>query len=340
MRKALVAEPTIGGSDIAAVLGVSRWRTPLDVYCKLLGVTRATETQTEAAFWGVSLEPNIAQHYGELHPEVRLVGDVRVRHPDHPWATGTPDRIVVGVEEFGQLSPMLATKKRGPVAEEDCFRAVLASAYYGLEVKTAGARSAKFWGESGQGVPEEYYAQCQWYLFVTGLDRWDVAVLLAGQEYREYTILSDQELHGIMLEAASRFMVDCVARRVPPVPDATDRSAEALKALFPIATGDMIRALDADEVLAGELRDAETAVKEAEGVYALAENQMKARIGAASGIEGRFGRVTWRNQKDSPKVDWEEIARSLAKGPIPAKLIDSHTGMRPGPRVFLKKWSD
>jgi putative phage-type endonuclease len=51
----------IGGSDIAAILGLSPWRTPLDVYRDK--VDGAEQPETEAMRWGRLLEDVIAREY-------------------------------------------------------------------------------------------------------------------------------------------------------------------------------------------------------------------------------------------------------------------------------------
>ena len=59
-----------------------------------------------------------------------------------------------------------------------------------MQVKTA--RTSDGWGVPGQGggataIPVYYRTQCAWYMAVTGLSRWDVAVyFIANDEFRRY----------------------------------------------------------------------------------------------------------------------------------------------------------
>jgi predicted phage-related endonuclease len=56
----------IGGSDLAAICGISKWRTPVHVYLEKLG--EAPEDQmSEAAEWGTRLEPLIADKLATNH---------------------------------------------------------------------------------------------------------------------------------------------------------------------------------------------------------------------------------------------------------------------------------
>ena len=62
----------LGGSDIAAILGISKWRTPMDVWVEKMGLVEPSE-ESYAMMRGRILEDAIAQWYGEftgfdLHP--------------------------------------------------------------------------------------------------------------------------------------------------------------------------------------------------------------------------------------------------------------------------------
>lgn len=63
----------IGGSDLAAICGISKWRTPMHVYLEKLGET-PEEQMGEAAEWGTRLEPLVADKFASEHPEL---GDYR-----------------------------------------------------------------------------------------------------------------------------------------------------------------------------------------------------------------------------------------------------------------------
>lgn len=52
----------IGGSDVAAILGLSRYKSPLDVYNDKIGEISESE-QTQAAYWGTQLEDIVAKEF-------------------------------------------------------------------------------------------------------------------------------------------------------------------------------------------------------------------------------------------------------------------------------------
>lgn len=60
--------------------------------------------------------------------------------------------------------------------------------------------------------------------------------------------------------------------------------------------------------------------------------QLKAAIGDSEGLISDYvGKITWRNNKDSNKTNWQAIARALN---APTTIIAQHTETTPGARVF------
>ena len=52
----------IGGSDVAAVLGLNPWKTPLDVWNDKLGLSE-DKGMSEPAYWGTVLEDTVAKEF-------------------------------------------------------------------------------------------------------------------------------------------------------------------------------------------------------------------------------------------------------------------------------------
>ena len=52
----------IGGSDVAAVLGLNPWKTPLDVWNDKLGLSE-DKGMSEPAYWGTVLEDTVAREF-------------------------------------------------------------------------------------------------------------------------------------------------------------------------------------------------------------------------------------------------------------------------------------
>jgi len=212
----------IGGSDIAAILGLSPFKTAVDVYLDKSGQTPDMEP-SEAMFWGTVLEDVIARHYQDTSgAKVQRVGEM-MRHPHYPWMLANIDRAVV--------TP-------GSRARFDGDKLLGADGI--LEVKTASAYKAGEWGspEDDDAVPTHYAAQAMWYLGITGLDWCDLAVLIGGQRYLVKRIERDEDTIKGMVERADEFWRGHVVTGLPPEPKTGE---DALK-LFPRDSGSSIEA--------------------------------------------------------------------------------------------------
>ena len=252
----------VGGSDVAAVLGLSPYKGAYALWAEKVGVAEPDDLSgSQAVEWGNRLEPVVAAKYKEAHPdrEVRRVNGV-CRSVARPWALASLDYEV-----------------RDPEA-----------GWGVLGIKTVGLRRAGDWDD---GVPLYYQTQVQHYLDVTGRPFADVAVLVGGQEWREYRIAADADDQAAVREAVDRFW-GMVERREPPDPSGCD--SRALLQAHPEAGewDEVADAADVPELAAWEAaRAAADAAKRALDDRAAA---LKARIGDARGVRAPGVRVTWK----------------------------------------------
>jgi putative phage-type endonuclease len=173
----------IGGSDAAAILGLSKWKTPLEVYMEKRGEL-APRPDNESMRWGRVLEPVIRQQYAERTGRVVRVPDYIVYHQDHSFMLANLD----GVTDDRRV----------------------------VEIKTA--RTSQGWGDPGTDeVPQEYLLQVQHYMAVTGFGVADVAVLIGGSDFRVYEVPADRELQEMLIESEAEFW-HRVEQGIPPEP--------------------------------------------------------------------------------------------------------------------------
>ena len=182
----------IGGSDVAALLGVSPWKTPLDVYYDKIGAEK-DEPETEAMRIGTELEDYVARSY-ERETGLKVVRFNTLLQKGH--SIGNLDRIVIPEgEKIAAHQGELRT---------DRF----------LECKTS---SSEEWEE----VPEHYLAQVQHYLGLDDkLQHADVAALFLGfgKSFRIYRVEKDADLIKAMQTAVEKFWAEHVEKRIPPAP--------------------------------------------------------------------------------------------------------------------------
>lgn len=301
----------IGASEIAAVLGLHHKLTPLDIWMQKRGMA---EPQFDNQFlkMGRILEGVIRGLYYEevARPEgLSMLENVGTQvHQGEQWMLCTPDAVLIDVN-----------------TQDDGWRR-------GLECKNRDAFWRDQFGESGSDVfPDDVAAQCVWSMAVTGLDRWDVAVLLGGNDFRTYTMHRNQDLIDAMVEQAREFwFTNVVGGKEPPI---VGRSAkEYLKKRFALHTSDLIESNpQLDTYLAG-YADAKKQAKEWEIAVHNYEAALCTEVGANAGIRSRLGTFTWKSTR-SGGTDWQALARDYA----PADAITSPSYQRPGFRKI--HWS-
>lgn len=288
----------IGASEIAAVLGVNPYHTPLDVFLEKTGQVAAFEGN-EFTHWGNRLQAVIADEYAE-----RVGVDIKpgetVVHPQYPWALCTPDYLVLD----GRMD-------RGLVGTGLPIR--------GLECKNRNHFNAKAWGESGTDeVPLEVAAQCQWSMEITGLRQWDVAVLLGGNRLGIYHLEHDADLTKAMLERGQAFWHDHVLARVMPPLDASETAREYLNHKWLLYGEALKEATPEVAALAAELKSVRGTLKTLQGSdgrggeKARLENLIKDFIGEQTGIRLPNGeKITWKRPKAGKETNWQMVSSGL-----------------------------
>ena len=198
----------ITGSDVAAIVGVSKWTSALACWAKKLGKIDDELTQSEPMYWGSTLEPVIRDHFIKTTGwNVQEVGTYA--HQDRPWQLANPDGIIV--KDTGELAL--------------------------LEIKTA--RFEDDWqvpaeGTLGNasGVPRHYRTQVQHYLDVFGLAEAFVAVLFGGSKFRIFHVFADAFEQEANREACERFMGN-LATETKPDWDGSASTYETVRQLHP-----------------------------------------------------------------------------------------------------------
>ncbi len=187
----------IGGSDAAAVAGVSRYKSPLQVYLEKIGEVD-NNVDNEFVYWGKVLEDVVAKEFEKrTGKKVRRVNSILV-HPEYPWMIANIDRKISGENAI-------------------------------LECKTTNAYASKEWKEN---VPQEYVLQVQHYLAVTGYPKAYIAVLIGGNYFVWKEIPRDEELINNLIEIEKDFWFH-VEAKIPPEVDGSEASTKILSSLYP-----------------------------------------------------------------------------------------------------------
>ena len=271
----------IGGSDVAAILGLSKYRSPLDVYNDKIGATPDGE-QSQAAYWGTKLEDVVAKEFQERTGlKVQRVNKQLSREG---WMHANLDRAVVNHAISGTV------RIQGEAKQAETGRLLTTDAI--LECKTASSYIADQWGPSQEEeivsgkvvsdhkIPIYYETQVQWYLGVTGASVCYVAALLGGQDFRIYLVQRDNEVITALQDQCRAFWFENVQKRIPPEP----HTAEEVQKLFAKDDGEMVEATNDVAADIGELRNLTEQVKMLEAEQKIVKDRICAALGEKTGF--------------------------------------------------------
>ncbi len=176
----------IGGSDMPIILGLSNYKTPYQLYLEKIGEAETNHEMTPYQYWGHALEGVIRDEFAKRNNVAVETPDTIV-HPFHDFLRGNVDGFIPD------------------------WNAV-------LEVKCSAGFMAHEWGEDGSDtIPMSYLVQVAHYCSVLNADCAYIAVLIGGNDYREFKYTRDLELESTVIDAAKKFW-ECVQTRTPPEP--------------------------------------------------------------------------------------------------------------------------
>ncbi len=289
----------IGSSDAAAAIGLSSYKCSLSLWLEKTGRQLPEDlSEKEAVVWGTVMEPVLAKMYAErTGRKVRRVNAV-LQHPEHPFMLANLDREVITESGTGIL-----------------------------EIKTAGFYSAQQWED---GVPVAYQCQVLHQLAVTGHVWADVAVLIAGQEFRIYRIERDDDKIADLIQREAQFW-SWVTNDQQPDPDGSYDAQQALLSLFPTDNG---QTLDFSESgpfndLFAELLILRHRKEEIEQQESTLKHRIQAALGSATAAIFQQGKVTWRKAKDRLIPDLDRLSLEHPE------LLQQYAKAVPGARRFI-----
>ena len=252
----------LGGSDVAAILGLSPWSSAFDVWWSKV---RSLEDKGSAVKSRGQLLEDAVLQWAKSELGSGLVRGSPLVHPSLSWARGTPDAWT-DVDE-------------------------------GLEAKTVRVFEDELWGESGSDVvPLHYRIQCAWYMAITGAKIWRLAAFSTLQEdWRIFELEPDPEVEERLLEVAGRWWSNHVVANEPPELDASSGAAAYLRERYADPSKEILEASSDDLDLLERYLDAKKQRDAAKKDLDELSVQIKSRIGDARGLQGEPGsyRAVW-----------------------------------------------
>jgi len=329
----------LGGTDLAKLMGVSKYGDALDVYLEKKGLA----PEKDLAFYvelGNFLEPAVAQRHANA-TGLELRKGTAVRHPEFPFLGGNPDFL-----------PLNTTAE-------------------GLEIKCVTYRAlwTDEWGPDGSEQARlDYQVQVQWYMGLTGIHTfklraafvdWDRAEKLKDlgmtptqllsailEEERTYTIRFDQELFDLMVEKGKEFWIGYVVPNIEPAATAKTSSEAQAELLRLRSKGfkDEAAAGPEDEIAATAYALTVIRRKKAEEAEKNAKAKLTARVNQLGvkrlkGQGWQFGTVEPKEKEDedTEAVIAELAARASVDAEALAKLRAKHT-KKFTPNPYVQGW--
>jgi len=249
----------IGASEVAAILGVSPWKSSLQLYYEKKGLEPEDKGESFARELGLVLEQPIADFYVKLTRRVVVrppVGEFWVcRHPTKPHMVATLD----GQQVYNRDEKEEILRNRPGV----------------LEIKSASFNKGGDWR---QEPPIEYQVQVQHQMACSEMYLGSVVCLIGGVKIAYGDLKRDPEfialLEGAVDEWWRRFELND-----PPPPDGTEATKEFLKRLYPNGNRKSIPLPTELVEYDARRRVADQVLKDAKAERTLCDNMFLAALG-------------------------------------------------------------
>jgi len=155
-----------------------------------------------------------------------------------------------------------------------------------LECKTTNAFNSSEWRDN---VPQAYYMQVMHYLAVTGYSKAYIAVLIGGQQYRQFEIERDEKKIAELIEIERAFWQRVENEEPPEI----DRATNVIDLQYPNSNGETVMLEDVDTVeryieLGEQIKELE---KERDFMQTLIKAELKDN---ETGIAGNYI-VNWKS---------------------------------------------
>ncbi len=236
----------IGGSDVGAILGVNKYKTPFQIYLEKTQEIKEVQESSEAAYWGTELEDMVAREFAKRTGKKVRRDTKHFASEKYPFMVANIDRRVVGEKAI-------------------------------LECKTVNQFGAKEW--EGEEIPASYLVQVQHYIYVAGAEKAYIACLIGGQKFIWKEIKRDDELIEMIINAEKDFW-KLVEEKTPPALDGSSAAEKYLKERFKDVQEGTKVALDSEhKEMIEEYLNLKEQIKELEQETKALENSLKLKIG-------------------------------------------------------------
>lgn len=264
----------LGGSDCAAVLGMSPWKSPFSVWLDKTGRGKDLDP-TYRMELGNKLEDFVAQEFMEQKGLKVRRRNAILQHDEHEFMLANVDRLIVGVDE-------------------------------GLECKVTNSFSGSEWTE--EEIPIHYELQCHHYMAVTGFKAWWIAALIGNERLYIRRIERDEEIINFIIEKEKEFWETYVLADKEPAPDGSPDIDDYIKDRYPGQIDETIELDGVEESLVRRL-EIDNLLKDLEKEKKAIDQTVKLAMGDFIRAEARGFSLTNKlvisNRVDGKKLEKE-----------------------------------
>lgn len=252
----------IGGSDVGAVLGLNKYKSPYTLWAEKSGLLHTEEIDNESMRIGRDLEDYVAKRFMEATGKKVVTSEYSFQSEKHPFMLANVDRLLVDEEA-------------------------------GLECKTASALTRCDF-ENGD-IPPSYYCQCMHYMAVTGFKKWYIAILVMGKGFYWYEINRNEEEIKALIEAEKDFW-NCVENGEAPEVDASESTKDTLNLRWQSQDKECILGHEAEDSVK-ELLSIKKRIKALKELQTAYENVIKSEMEEAEYAEVENATIKWKTSK-------------------------------------------
>jgi putative phage-type endonuclease len=290
----------LGASDAAAAVGVSKWKTPYQLWLEKTGqITGELDEEALTLAMGKALEPVVLAAF------TRRTGLSVSRLQEQVVDPNWPARWVTldGMASDGGM----------------------------IEAKTAGFADPAEWGDEAENdaVPLQYYLQCQHGFACTGAQFGYVPLIILNRQFRLYRVTRNDAVIAQLTANEQQFWQH-VETRTPPAPITLEDAALR----WPSDTSGEIVASGEIELAAARLKGLKEDLASLEETIEAESLTIKAFMGSHGTLlplKGGRPLITWKQAKPSRVLNKDALR---AEQP---SIYSRYEIERPGSRRFLVK---
>ena len=280
-----LTKAAIGGSEVAAILGLDPLRSGHDIWLVKKGLV--TVQPNYRMIKGKCLERGIIELYAHVTNQEIVWIDKTAINATRPWQSYTPDALVIN------RNPNEFEYKKG------------------VDAKLVSYDQRHKWGETVDEIPKSAFLQALWYANGMDLPAWDIAAMIGDDDDpRIYTVDRDPELEEVILaETETWWKKYLVGNEEPPL-GASEATGDWIRQKYPRANSRIRQATDAEIAWMRKYNAIRETQKPLEQSRQELENLLINAVGEDAGIICGQGKFTWK-KTESGGTDWKGLATML-----------------------------